>query len=115
MPFQQKDRSGDWMSLRDIARSGFKVSVARGFLEDDDNNTYKGNASPRHIIHGTINDAEYNIGSPKSGSRPLDLADMADYLDKAAVGSYIVFEVEEIKLEGGNTFNAIKVIETFDA
>jgi len=115
MPFEQKDRSGDWMSLRDIARSGFKVLVARGFLENDDNNTFKGNPSPRHIIHGTINDAEYQIGSPKSGSRPLDLEDMADYLDKAEPGSYIEFTVDEIKLEGGNTFNAIVVVNTFDA
>jgi len=115
MPFQQKDRSGDWMSLRDIAKSGFKVLVARGFLEDDDNNSYKGTPNPRHIIHGTINDAEYNIGSPKSGSRPLDLLDMADYLDKAGVGSFIEFEVEEIKLDGGNTYNALVVTNTFDA
>jgi len=43
------------------------------------------------------------------------LEDMADYLDKAEPGSYIEFTVDEIKLEGGNTFNAIVVVNTFDA
>lgn len=111
MPFVQKDRSGSWISLRDVAQTGKTVRVVKGFLEDDDTNEYRGKVLPRHVIHGTIEGDEYQIGSPKTGSRPADLKDMEAFLFRNPEG-YIDFTVEEIPLEGGNTYNKINVVDS---
>jgi|ERR1051326_8375671 hypothetical protein len=112
MPFTAPTRTGSWLSLTDLAGGKNVIRVARGFLEDDPNNKFKGQDSPRYIIHGTVDGEETMVGSLKGGSRDAFLEDAAAYLDKAPAGSYIDIGAEPVE---GSRYIVLTVVDSVDA
>lgn len=126
MPFEPRDRSGQWIALQDLAGArkspytGKAVRIVRGFLDDDPNNTYKGDPAPRYIVHGVIvgdeEAGEVLINSRKgdngASSRDIFLEDAAEYLDQQGDGAYIDFVAEQVE---GSQFIKLVVLDSVDA
>lgn len=86
MPFEYEkpvNVAGDWVGMRDLAKLGETVTVAKDFLTDDPTNKYNGQDSPRYIVSAKVKSTgdEIKVSCPKGYGRDGFLEALDKYLD----------------------------------